>query len=270
MITGRFWHTLLPLPGGDLIAIGGLNSTTGALSSCEIYRWGADQWVEASPLSSPRARFSATVLDDGRILVAGGHNGTAKKSIDTCEVYDPYAGTWGPAHPMNEARGFFPAVKLDDGRVLVSGGFSTPGSPDRNSTEVYDPVGDEWTIVGPMAFPRHNHIMGTLPDGRVLAFGGANPDGGSHSNVEAFDPLTGLWSETGIIITGRIWMGSTVLEDDTIVTHGGRACISAFEGSESFSLLSREDRDAGFISILPLIVVAAVLAVWRVRIWVKG
>jgi hypothetical protein len=266
MITGRFWHALVELPSGDLMAIGGLNSTVGAIASCEIYKVDEDRWVKAAPLSSPRARFTATVLDDGSILVAGGHNGSAKKGIDSCEIYDPYTDKWTPAAPMNEARGFHAAMRLKDGRVIVSGGFSAPGAPDRNTTEIYDPITDEWTVEGDMSFPRHNHVFGILPDGRVLALGGSNcQTGGSHSNVEVFDPSSGTWSETGIIMTGRIWLEASVLTDGSVVTTGGKACDSAFTGAESFSL--KDDvRDTGFIPFAPLMILASAMAVWRLRI----
>ncbi|MGA1873136.1 MAG: Kelch repeat-containing protein, partial [Thermoplasmatota archaeon] len=170
--TGRFWHSSAITDGGELIIIGGLNVSSGALSSCEVYRDG--EWQEYPPLPAPLARFSIVKLDDGSILVAGGHNGTSKTGSTRC--FRLSDDVWTEVSPMNRGRGYFSGALLPDGRYLVTGGFSSPGQPDWTDGEIYDPVNEQTlgttTLMSvPRAEPRAVRLFA---DGRVLVTGGSN------------------------------------------------------------------------------------------------
>src|SRR5712691_10927695 len=67
-------------------------------------------------MNSVRAGHTATVLADGRVLVAGGGYEA------NAEIYDPASATWTLTTPMNVSRGRHAAVRLGDGRVLVVAG----------------------------------------------------------------------------------------------------------------------------------------------------
>ncbi len=60
------------------------------------------------------------VLPDGRVLVAGGYDGT--NDLDSVEMYDPATRHWTAASPMLEARSGHLALLLKNGRVLITTG----------------------------------------------------------------------------------------------------------------------------------------------------
>jgi hypothetical protein len=92
-------------------------------------------WTQEASMSVPRAHHTATLLQDGRVLVVGGYSVTIVP-VDwaSAEIYDPTtndpstndpsASTWSPTQPMHAARSGHHATLLLDGRVLVTGGDS--------------------------------------------------------------------------------------------------------------------------------------------------
>jgi hypothetical protein len=62
----------------------------------------------------------ATLLPDGRLLVAGGGTRTA-------ELYDPNSGTWSVTASMAELRSSHTVTLVTNGAVLVAGGETPAG-----------------------------------------------------------------------------------------------------------------------------------------------
>ncbi|MFW3145578.1 MAG: Kelch repeat-containing protein [Thermoplasmatota archaeon] len=223
--TGRFWHRAVVLGDGNIVVIGGINITEGALASCELFDVRAFTWKAFPSLNVGRARFTAVLLRDGRILVAGGHDGAAKKPYSSCEVYDPALGRWEFTAPMNRARGYHAGVLLPDGRYLVSGGFSAPDRPDWSDSEVFDPYDGTWTMSGEMSFPRHNHELVSTGGAYVVVIGGSNClTGGCHSTMEVFESESMEFRESYLSLLGRKWSTATMLTDGSVLIAGGRSC----------------------------------------------
>src|SRR6267142_1053489 len=80
-------------------------------------------WVATGSMSVGRVGPTATLLTDGRVLVAGGS--TPEGLTPTAELYDPATGAWTLTGSMSVGRAYHNATLLTDGRVLVAGG-STP------------------------------------------------------------------------------------------------------------------------------------------------
>ena len=85
-------------------------------------------------MAAARILQTATLLRDGRVLIAGGQP-DASKSLSSAELYDPATGTFIPTGSMTSAQGLHSATLLPDGRVLIAGGtvFDVPA-------QIYDPA----------------------------------------------------------------------------------------------------------------------------------
>ena len=153
----------------------------------------AQQWQAIAPMHAFRAAGQAITLLDGRILVAGGNDGSV--SLASCEIYDPNSNTWTSTGSMNEPRDWFPIVLLQDGRVFVAGGITGPVSTGLVATtagcEIYDPSTGQWKEVAQMQEPSESLAAILLPNGEVFINGGLNANNATYlAQSELFDPKT--------------------------------------------------------------------------------
>ncbi|MEP6822659.1 MAG: kelch repeat-containing protein [Chthoniobacterales bacterium] len=171
----------------------------------------------------PRDNHTATLLADGRVLVAGGltQMGADFPTTATCEIYDPATNSWAFTGTLHEARENHAAILLADGRVLVAGGVSDAALP-LKSSEVYNPATGKWLQAAPMLTLRKSPKLALLPDGQVLVAGG---NGRDLDYCERFNPDTGKWTDTGDLIVGRRTYEMTRLDDGRVVLAGGNLSI---------------------------------------------
>lgn len=149
-------------------------------------------WTPAGQLSQARVSVASTVLEDGRVLVAGGYDPVAQQDVATVDLYDPGTNTWAPGPPLLEPRRVASAATLPDGRVLVVGGEDLG---DQRKTEIFDPAAGRWTRAAD-TFAEHAGISSfVLDDGRVLFLGAGNSSS-EWPGGEIFDPATGTWKLT--------------------------------------------------------------------------
>src|SRR5437660_128069 len=78
-------------------------------------------WTATGSLGTARAEHTATLLPDGKVLVAGGY---AAGWLASAELYDPATGTWTVTGSLATARSNDTATLLPDGKVLVAGGYT--------------------------------------------------------------------------------------------------------------------------------------------------
>ncbi|WP_437756217.1 kelch repeat-containing protein [Sorangium sp. So ce1389] len=135
----------------------------------------APSWESVPPMITPRGEHSATVLQDGRVLVAGGYpevdafpyTDTNAMSLREVEIYDPATRTWSPAAPLGQRRRGHAAILLPNGHVLVAGGRftseQTPGTA-LDGAETYDPASNTWTTAGRLPLSQ--------PDPSMMLMGG--------------------------------------------------------------------------------------------------
>jgi hypothetical protein len=126
-------------------------------------------------MKTGRWLHTATLLQDGRVLVTGGRS-PQDSVYKSAETYDPATGTFHSAGSMHEARQQQTATLLPDGRVFIAGGYWQDGQQYRSlsSTEMFDPAAGKFRSIGSMGAPRYEHTATLLDDGRVLIAGGGD------------------------------------------------------------------------------------------------
>jgi hypothetical protein len=154
MTMGRVWHTASLLSDGRVLITGGCSDNAGRtflfLASAEIYDPKTGKFGPTGPMADQRLYHTATLLSDGRVLVAGGGgNYVVGGFLASAELYDPKTGTFAATGSMTDQRTYQQATLLADGRVLVTAGEGdaqvvTPLA----SAEIYNPTTGTFTPAG--------------------------------------------------------------------------------------------------------------------------
>ncbi|MEZ4223312.1 MAG: kelch repeat-containing protein [Polyangiaceae bacterium] len=211
-----------------------------------------------------RSAHTATLLDDGRVLVVGGESVTTRSPLASVELYDPVTESWTEGPTLPEARSNHVAVKLSDGRVLVAGGgISAPiGVPKGEgvlaSALLYDPVSNSWTPTGEMHEARSHFAALRLPSGNVLVAGGGagthdhgstcngygvtdcGPIGDALASAEIYDTSKGTFAPTGPLASARYSFTLDAASGADALAVGG-----ANDFKESFASTERFDEASG-------------------------
>jgi hypothetical protein len=177
---------------------------------------GLGKWTRLASLATGRIDQTATVLQDGRVLVVGGSQESEANQLATTEIFNPKTNAWSTAASMAFPRARHTATLLADGRVLVVGGLG----PGRGNSEIYDPKTNTWSPAGNLINARANHQAVLLRDGRVLVMGGRQP-GRPLSSAEIFDPKTRTWSSTASLLVARDRPQAALLSDGRVLVTGG-------------------------------------------------
>ena len=232
MRISRYGHTATLLADGRVLAIGGNlgDPNFSHFNSVELYDPVTDTWVFLPGLSRTPSGHTATLLQNGKVLV------TAGNYDKNCELYDPSSGTWSATGSLNVARARFTATLLQDGRVLVVGGtnqtdFDGNALSSLSSAELYDPASGNWTLTASSNASSVDHSATLLPSGTVLVAGGANNDfaGAALTDSELFVPGTGSWMQTARLTSARSGHASTLLPNGNVLVASGDATGMAAE-----------------------------------------
>lgn len=150
MLTKYNTESATQLADGKVLVAGFVGCAFGAEGPCsfvsvaELYDPNSGAWTATEPTRVVREGFTATLLPDGKVLIAGGSEvvSGSYNDLDTAsaELYDPVTGSWTATAGMVVARKFHTATRLSDGRVLVAGGSSGYWlAPPVASAESYSP-----------------------------------------------------------------------------------------------------------------------------------
>jgi len=189
-------------------------------------------WSTNTPsLTTTREGHTETLLNDGRVLVVGGYNGTF---LTSAQIYDPIANTWSTnTTSLTTGRAYHTATLLNDGRVLIVGGTTSGANLPSSylaTAQIYDPVANTWSTNTPsLTTGRKNHTATLLSDGRVLIVGGNNVaySFGSYNTfhlatAQIYNPVTNTWStNTPSLTTAREGHTATLLSNGKVLIVGG-------------------------------------------------
>jgi N-acetylneuraminic acid mutarotase len=208
-----------------IVAVVGLLTgiTLFAHASSRVSAQAAASWSYTGNLNTARTGQTATLLLNGKVLIAGGQSSNS----NSAELYDPTTGTWTTTGSLNTGRYLHAATLLPNGKVLVVGGIGNCASfcLALNSAELYDPVTEMWSNTGSLNKTRFGLTATLLQNRWVLA---AGSDGDAGDTAELYDPATGTWTSTGNLNSARGFHTATLLPNGKVLVAGG--CISGIFG----------------------------------------
>ena len=132
LVTARYGHTATLLPNGQVLVTGGIGVGVAprvALASYELYDPATGMWTLTDSVLTRRGGHTATLLQNGQVLVAGGSHDFGPG--DRAELYDPATGVWTVTGRLGGKRDLHTATLLQNGQVLVAGGLqrTIPATP---------------------------------------------------------------------------------------------------------------------------------------------
>jgi hypothetical protein len=243
----RIHHRMVRLTtganSGKVLVMGGFNGpvpygvpTWMATSTVDLFDPATNMFTASTAtLNTARGLFTATALNDGRILIVGGiAPSPGAGALASAEIYNPATGTFTFTGSMSVARFGHTATRLPDGKVLVAGGDS---NVTRSTAELFDPATGTFTaLASRLAVARINHAAASLADGRVLVFGGESGDFFVRGTVEAYDPATQTFSLYARMGTARVRATASTLtagpNSGKVLVFGGGAANTVQTAAE--------------------------------------
>ncbi len=264
----RINHTATLLQNGKVLIVGGSIAITGepvVTGSAELYDPETGTFATTGSMGAARSGHVATMLPDGKVLVAGGNGDPAYSPLLSAEIFDPSVGTFMPTGRMVSSDAVM-AQLLPNGMVLIDGssapadaalfdeiagvftltgnmtmdrggGFSATllqtgnilvagGDSTGKSAEIYVPAAGTFIATGSMSASKSGPTGTLLPNGTVLVAGGVGASGlASTASAELYDAGTGAFSATASMTAPRCLHTATLLPNGMVLVAGGKASL---------------------------------------------
>lgn len=188
----------VPLADGRALVTGGFNQVNQSFSSTYLYDpqrvagGSAKGWSASGLLDKARTAPAASVLSDGRVLVAGGYFRAEPHYREGTRPADGVLAAYrsGPSGTDVVRGPLYDIEPMNIGAAMAT-------------AELFDPATGKWSDTGPLKYARHGAAAVTLTDGRILVVGtapgesGVTVDQGAFDTAEIYDPATGRFSLAG-------------------------------------------------------------------------
>jgi len=222
VVRARAAHTATTLRGGGVLVAGGcVVDGCGEASDVTFVVSDDGATIVAGPsMSVPRDSHTATLLDDGRVVLIGGYPGEGLGVLDSIDVIDPVSMTTAVQMPLGQARGGHAAAAMVSSDVLVVGGWIGTRSYTA-SAELFEPATGRVRDVAEAPYGADALDAVLLRDGRVLVTGGQVAPGQATAAAATFDPGTETWTRVGDLSTPRFKHFSLLLSDGRVLVMGG-------------------------------------------------
>ena len=248
MNLGRAWHTATLLANGKALIAGQPNNA-------ELYDPATRTFISTSnPHCVHSWGTSASLLPDGKVLIAGGE-------LDSrcAEIYDPESGLFSRVGDLNVNHFLHTATLLRDGRVLIAGGYDFQDDGGRVTSaesETYDPATKTFSVTGSLSTDRVSHTATLLPSGQVLitsgskllapTYPGGEDVGECFGLPELYDPITGTFTPISGMPASTCHAASTLLGNgDVLITSEGRWALLFKHEAETFQSTGRMNASRG-------------------------
>jgi hypothetical protein len=240
---GRALHTATLLGNGKVLIAGGWDGTV-SLNTAELYDPATGLFTQTknnlnniTTMTAVRSQHTATLLDNGKVLIAGGWGGGP---LASSELFDPVSGVFtaptGSTPSLTDARNTHTATRLPSGKVLIVGGYGAATT--LATAELFDPASEAFSSTGSLSQGRGSHRAGILTNGKVLVTGGNN--GGSLSSAELYNPNAGTFSAAGSLSQARQWHNGALLPNGQVLISGGNNNASSHWDIQTSFLSSAE------------------------------
>jgi WD40 repeat protein len=217
----RASHTATLLPTGKVLIAGGFKKVRTYdqfyFDSAELYDPRTKTFSPTGTLHEARCGHTATLLQNGTVLITGG---VSTSALSSAELYDPHKETFTSIGNMIAPREGHTATLLRNGNVLIAGGNNDAAK----SAEIFNVKTRRFEQTGNLNATRMAHTATLLPDGNVLIAGGTNRSSRDHpilATAELYNTNTGKFASTGSMTMVRYKHASLLLPDGNVLIAGG-------------------------------------------------